>query len=199
MTTCEKPTRKHPNGRTGTEAGYQAHRAANEEPCPACVQAVRDAARIKKHGTADPRPIGRPPVSPEQRREKQRLNAAKWRAANPERAREIGRKSEAKRDPVRQRDGARRRYHERSALIRAEKDKPCADCGVRYPYYVMHFDHLGAEPKLFNLGRAGARAWASIQAEIAKCDVVCANCHAERTFRRLQRESVNGQDIRIGR
>lgn len=26
--------------------------------------------------------------------------------------------------------------------VRTLKDKDCADCNVRYPYYVMQFDHL---------------------------------------------------------
>ncbi len=27
-------------------------------------------------------------------------------------------------------------------LVRRMKDVPCADCGTRYPYYVMDFDHV---------------------------------------------------------
>ncbi len=56
---------------------------------------------------------------------------------------------------------------------------PCADCGETDPI-VLEFDHRGE--KLFNIGEAlSYRNWASILAEIAKCDVVCANCHRRRT------------------
>lgn len=77
-------------------------------------------------------------------------------------------------------DKAKRHYLENLALIRAAKSVPCMDCKRDYPYYVMDFDHR--DSKVFaiasdakNFGRQ------QILAEIAKCDVVCANCHRERT------------------
>jgi hypothetical protein len=33
---CETATRAYPQGRTGTHAGYQAHKSVNEQPCDAC-------------------------------------------------------------------------------------------------------------------------------------------------------------------
>lgn len=74
-------------------------------------------------------------------------------------------------------------------LLRAAKSRPCADCGRSYPYYVMEFDHREGETKCFNIAdvmgprRAGKKR---LLAEIAKCDVVCANCHRERTYQRKQ-------------
>lgn len=62
---------------------------------------------------------------------------------------------------------------------------PCADCGVQYPPFVMEFDHRGGETKLNNvsaLSRYGSRK--RLDAEIAKCDIVCSNCHAIRTYKR---------------
>lgn len=62
--------------------------------------------------------------------------------------------------------------------------KPCADCKVPYPYYIMQFDHLG--DKVGNVGNLVRRSGGKelVLAEIAKCDLVCANCHCERTHRR---------------
>lgn len=70
-------------------------------------------------------------------------------------------------------------------LIIDEKDKPCVDCKKKYPYYVMQFDHIGTD-KTGNVGKiARTSGIAAVKAEIAKCEVVCANCHAERSWQRL--------------
>jgi hypothetical protein len=49
----------------------------------------------------------------------------------------------------------------------------------------MQFDHVWGVKK-FNVGADGpTRSIKQVLDEIAKCQVVCANCHAERTFERL--------------
>jgi hypothetical protein len=53
----------------------------------------------------------------------------------------------------------------------------------------MDFDHRPGETKCFNLSIAAGQtrlSWEKMEAEIAKCDVVCANCHRERTHQRKQ-------------
>jgi len=86
--------------------------------------------------------------------------------------------------PDRRKDVGDARRAVRVPIIREAKDRPCADCGVQYPYYVMQFDHVRGEKK-FNLGGGWNNSIEAIQEEIAKCDVVCANCHAERTYQRM--------------
>ena len=78
----------------------------------------------------------------------------------------------------------RRKLKIRSIIVE-EKNKPCMDCGGSYPYYVMDFDHVRGEKK-FNLSIAAQKIYSlkKIQDEISKCEVVCANCHRERTFKR---------------
>lgn len=70
-------------------------------------------------------------------------------------------------------------------MIKAAKSKPCDDCGNKFPWYVMDLDHVRGVKK-FNLSVAAQKlySFATIQAELRKCDPVCANCHRERTFRR---------------
>ena len=71
-------------------------------------------------------------------------------------------------------------------LVRAAKKQPCADCGVEYPYYVMDLDHRPGTAKRANfsvLVKRGASEDVLLN-ELAKCDVVCANCHRERTYQR---------------
>lgn len=73
----------------------------------------------------------------------------------------------------------------RHDFVREAKSKPCTDCGIQYPYYVMQFDHCRGTKELQMDVRTVARTGLErLTAEIAKCDVVCANCHAERTQNR---------------
>jgi hypothetical protein len=67
-------------------------------------------------------------------------------------------------------------------LLEYFSQNPCADCGETDPL-VLEFDHLG--DKQFNVAKGiRDRNWESVLAEIAKCEVVCANCHRRRTARR---------------
>jgi hypothetical protein len=80
----------------------------------------------------------------------------------------------------------------------------------------MQLDHRPGSGKRFGVG---APLWASgaseraalaaaveemgsveaaFEAELAKCDVVCANCHAERTFQRRLAASVARRGARTG-
>ena len=76
------------------------------------------------------------------------------------------------------------RHEEIKQYIRRAKDVPCADCSIKYPYYVMDFDHVRGE-KITDLAKVARLGWGKqkIDDEIDKCDVVCANCHRERTHR----------------
>jgi hypothetical protein len=73
-----------------------------------------------------------------------------------------------------------------------KKGKACRDCGGKYPSYVLDFDHRDPKKKHAGValmsGRTGSIA--KIQAEIDKCDIVCANCHRERTHRRKKNKPV---------
>lgn len=63
--------------------------------------------------------------------------------------------------------------------------RPCMDCGGSYPPCCMDFDHRPGEPKLGEISRVAAMGlWAPVLDELAKCDLVCANCHRIRTERR---------------
>lgn len=81
-----------------------------------------------------------------------------------------------------------RSYLKRRELIRGMKSRPCADCGIQYPYYVMDFDHREGETKEYELSRTERMTIRAIMREIEKCDVVCANCHRERTHQRISKK-----------
>jgi hypothetical protein len=67
-------------------------------------------------------------------------------------------------------------------IIAFAKAQPCEDCNETYPTCVMDFDHVRGE-KRFGIAQA-IKSVSSTDAlinEILKCEVVCANCHRQRT------------------
>ena len=86
-----------------------------------------------------------------------------------------------------------RRMDEQARLLRERRHRavweylrthPCVDCGEGDPI-VLEFDHL--RDKIANISKMATmkRPWEVILAEIAKCEVVCANCHRRRTVARV--------------
>lgn len=91
-----------------------------------------------------------------------------------------------KKYPVSTKLSSKRRSLEIRDIVKSAKDIPCKDCGIKYPYYVMDFDHIrGIKKYALSVAASKHRALSNVQDEISKCDVVCANCHRERTFSRL--------------
>jgi formate-dependent nitrite reductase cytochrome c552 subunit len=79
----------------------------------------------------------------------------------------------------------RRNWRGHATLLEQLRNVPCADCGLRFPSYVMQFDHRDPSNKNYTVTRMIGRAGrATILEEAAKCDIVCANCHRDRTYRR---------------
>lgn len=60
----------------------------------------------------------------------------------------------------------------------------CVDCGNFYHYSQMDFDHL--RDKKFCISKATHSGIELAKKEIAKCELVCANCHRLRTWNRRQ-------------
>lgn len=80
----------------------------------------------------------------------------------------------------RQRDYRRR---ERD-WVNEQKNKPCDNCNILWPPFVMDFDHRPGEIKLFAISQSHRKVKdrAKVQAEIDKCDLLCSNCHRIRHF-----------------
>lgn len=73
------------------------------------------------------------------------------------------------------------------------KEKPCMDCGCRFPTHVMDFDHRDPKEKRYHMAslRRALPSRKRALIEMEKCDLVCANCHRVRTHkRRLSRGVV---------
>jgi hypothetical protein len=67
----------------------------------------------------------------------------------------------------------------------ALKGGPCSDCGNSYPPECMQWDHRLGETKVRSISSMWSQSREKVLAEIAKCDLVCANCHAIRTKARI--------------
>ncbi len=64
--------------------------------------------------------------------------------------------------------------------------RPCADCGKVLPPYILQFDHRDPATKEFNVAGSWCRSQRRILEEALKCDIVCPNCHRDRTFGQRQ-------------
>lgn len=102
--------------------------------------------------------------------------------------------------PGRRREATKRFKYRNQAKVDAIKlERGCEEptC-VGYPNNprALQFDHVRGE-KVESISRMVlmALSWERIEAEIAKCDVVCANCHAIRTDDRNRQESIASNDM----
>lgn len=86
-----------------------------------------------------------------------------------------------------QRDANARKTAGRREFVRRYKvEHGCADCGLRSEHSeIFDFDHRPGEAKVKGVAAlitSGPQS--ALEAEMAKCDLVCANCHRIRTHHR---------------
>ncbi len=87
-------------------------------------------------------------------------------------------------------EGCARAAKAKTARVKAmtqqmKESNPCSDCGEKFPYYCMDFDHRDPSQKsdgVRDLMRAISKG--KVLKEISKCDLVCVNCHKERELKR---------------
>jgi hypothetical protein len=78
----------------------------------------------------------------------------------------------------------RQNKENQQSLYQYLSDHPCVDCG-QADIRVLEFDHVRGQ-KLYNISQllGQGQSWETIQAEIDKCEVRCANCHRIKTSER---------------
>ena len=104
-----------------------------------------------------------------------------WKKANPDKVKVN--------NTAQTRKAMRKKNRVRDWLISKYQGVPCMDCIRVYPWCAMDFDHRPGEIKEFNIGTQGCQRptperLARVEKEIAKCDIVCSNCHRVRTQKR---------------
>ena len=94
-----------------------------------------------------------------------------YMSANPD-------KRAAHRDWQRQRE-----YAHRVWLHEYFREHHCVDCGEADPI-ILEFDHLRANKRNRDVASMGQASRERVLREIARCEVVCSNCHTRRTAKR---------------
>ena len=119
-------------------------------------------------------------------RNKERLNQyqREWIKANPAK-RKITERRWAEKHPEKIRAKLAKRQALQRVYLLAWLERGCQDCAVA-DVRTLEFDHVPERGrKRFKLTAHLYKPWKSFYEEVAKCDVVCANCHAIRTYERL--------------
>ncbi len=65
------------------------------------------------------------------------------------------------------------------ATLVAEAGGACTRCGYNRSMLALHFHHLDPALKEFSLSKMTSKSLSLCRAEAAKCQLLCANCHAE--------------------
>jgi len=66
--------------------------------------------------------------------------------------------------------------------IKSQKvGRPCLICNGSFPPCAMDFNHLDHSTKICNIAQLYGKSKERIDAEIAKCELICANCHRDKT------------------
>lgn len=82
--------------------------------------------------------------------------------------------------------------HKRKVLARWKRVKGCIDCGYKENSDALELDHIPGVAKRQTVASLMYQSWFIIKLELAKCDVVCCNCHAIRTQERKRLSAIGG-------
>lgn len=88
-----------------------------------------------------------------------------------------------------QKDKTRMRVSTRRNAVRRyvhkyKQERGCADCKEMYPYWMLDLDHLSDKSFTISQYHQHTSDLEVVKKELEKCEVVCANCHRNRTHSR---------------
>lgn len=110
---------------------------------------------------------------------------------DPEKQKKAQRESTVRNRDIRRIRQKARRKGLRDYIDSQKEGVPCADCGKCFHKSAMHYDHLPGFVKVAGIREMVNRFQSKqmIEAEIKKCEIVCANCHAVRSYDRYKEEN----------
>ena len=75
------------------------------------------------------------------------------------------------------------RLEKRTYVQEFKIKKGCEKCGYKKHHSALQFDHINRDDKEYNVSTMVLdHSLEDIKKEISKCRVLCANCHAEKTY-----------------
>ena len=85
----------------------------------------------------------------------------------------------------------RTRYKKTRLFVQEYKVKQgCKDCGYNTCHAALEFDHIDNTNKTINVSKLVGSSIRAVMKEIAKCEVVCSNCHSIRTWNRRKQADL---------
>ncbi len=121
-------------------------------------------------------------------KDKTTANGERWRRAHPEYYAEYQRK---------------RMQKIRSAIAEYKLERGCALCGFKGHPDALQFDHLPDADKAGNVSGMTNHGREKLTAEMKKCQILCANCHAiitaerRREARQIKRQAKKDDQLRL--
>jgi hypothetical protein len=78
----------------------------------------------------------------------------------------------------------KKRLYNYKLIGRWKQTKGCVMCGYNKHPAALHVDHIDPSTKTMKGGKAWHPNWSKqrIKKELAKCQILCANCHFERSY-----------------
>jgi 5-methylcytosine-specific restriction endonuclease McrA len=84
----------------------------------------------------------------------------------------------------------RNKYWRRKVMDRFKVRKGCASCGYNSHPYALEFDHIDPATKRMKISDMYCYSWKRVKVELAKCQVLCGNCHNIKTISHMRKEDV---------
>jgi hypothetical protein len=104
---------------------------------------------------------------------KRRERSSRWRKKNPDYNKRWQERNREQYNDVQ----SAYREGRKDKLREIKLDRGCDRCGYGDHPAALDFHHRDPAEKEFQIGGNQNLAWTRVLAEIAKCDVICANCH----------------------